>query len=278
MIDSGHEGNGEADIMPALKIGHVASVIGVSTARIRLWEDEGLITPRRTDGGQRRYSSRDVERLERIRTMLDVKGLTFRGVRQSLGDDAESDEVSLGPAADPVAERAKVWRMRRGMSLRELAKRTGISPSALSAFERGLSKPNTGRLSKIAHALDSTIPELLGTPHPEDQVVVRAAERESLPLNEEGVIIELLYKSSTVLQSQWITVNPGCGIFEAIAHTGEDFVTVVSGQLDLVLDKIETHHLNTGDSITFPSTRPHSFSNQGDSPTHLIWVNTPPTF
>lgn len=278
MLGCGEVGNDETGILPILKIGHVASIVGVSTARLRLWEDEGLILPLRTEGDQRRYSPRDVERLETIRTMLDVKGLTIRGVRDALGGSATPEVNGLQPSADPVGERAKALRIQQGMSLRDLAEKSGISPSALSAFERGVSKPNTGRLSKIAHALGTTVPEMLGTPRPENQMVVRVADRESLPLNEEGVSIELLYKSATVLQSQSIIVDPGCGVFEAIAHTGEDFVTVITGELDLVLDGIERHHLDEGDSITFPSTRPHSFSNQGDSPARLIWVNTPSTF
>lgn len=269
----------EASAAPFLKIGHVASILGVATSRIRLWEHEGLVVPHRTDGGQRRYAPRDLARLEQVRALLDSKGMTFRGVREAIGagelPEAAVDEVAQ---ADPVGERAKHQRIAHGMSLRELAGLSGLSPSALSAFERGLSKPNTGRISAIAHALEITVPELLGMPRPADQMVVRAHNRESLPLNDDGVSIELLYKSSTVLQSQSIRVEPDCGIREAITHTGEDFVTVIAGRIDVTLDAIEIHHLSTGDSMTFASHRPHAFHNPGDVPAHLIWVNTPPTF
>ncbi|SDQ57825.1 Cupin domain-containing protein [Arthrobacter crystallopoietes] len=280
-IDQDQAGNEEqAAEAPILKIGHVASILGVPTARIRLWEHERLINPLRTDSGQRRYSPRDLERLQTIRDLLDTKAMTLTGVREALSEEVvppSSMEPSPAPA-DPVGARAKALRLQQGMSLRDLAKLSGISPSALGAFERGLNKPNTGRISKIAHALGTTVPELLGTAPPESGTVVRAAERPSLPLNDEGVTIELLYRSATALQPQSIVVQPGCGIREAITHTGEDFLVVMTGEINLVLDTIEVHHLGPGDSATFPSTRPHSFHNPGTVPAHLIWVNTPATF
>lgn len=278
--------SGSASSARSLKIGHVASILGVSTSRIRLWEHEGLVVPARTDGGQRLYSPRDVERLERIKSLIETRSMTFRGVRAALDEEPRSADRmnSTDAAASTTAEdaaigiRAKDERMRQRLSLRDLAALSGISPSALSAFERGFSKPNTGRLSKIAHALGITVPDLLGIPRPAEQIVVRRRDRERLPLNDEGVTIELLYKTSTVLQSQSIIVQPGCGIDEAITHSGEDFLVVISGEIDVVLDSIETRHLEAGDSMTFPSIRPHSFHNFGDVPTQLIWINTPPTF
>jgi DNA-binding transcriptional MerR regulator/mannose-6-phosphate isomerase-like protein (cupin superfamily) len=262
-----------------LKIGHVANILGVSTARIRLWEHDGLIAPMRTKSGQRRYAPHHLERLRTIRNLLDSKSITPVGVREALGEEPFTSAADQSPdSVDPAASRAKALRLQHGMSLRDLAELSGVSASALSAFERGMNKPNTGRISKIAHALGTTVPELFGTPTPAGDIVVRVAERETLPLNDEGVSIQLLYQSATVLQSQSIVVQPGCGISEAITHVGEDFVVVIAGEISLVLDAIEVHYLGPGDSATFPSTRPHAFQNRGTVPAHLIWVNTPSTF
>lgn len=283
--DEAGTGNGSAGYAKFLKIGHVASILGVSTSRIRLWEHEGLIVPTRTDGGQRLYSPRDVERLEKIRDLLETRAMTFRGVRAALEEEpspdappSTPDEMEPAQGNDSVGMRAKEMRLRLHLSLRDVASLSGISPSALSAFERGFSKPNTGRISKIAHALGTTVPELLGIPRPAEQTLVRCQDRERMPLNDEGVTIELLYKTSTVLQSQSIVVQPGCGIDEAMTHAGEDFLVVISGEIDIILDTIEIMHLGEGDSMTFASTRPHSFHNRGDVPAHMIWVNTPATF
>jgi DNA-binding transcriptional MerR regulator/mannose-6-phosphate isomerase-like protein (cupin superfamily) len=265
---------------PFFKIGHVASILGLSTARIRLWEHEGLITPLRTESGQRRYSSRDLERLQAVRDLLDTKAMTLIGVREAIGEDAaQPSSVESSPVpADPVGPRAKALRLKQGLSLRDLAELTGIGPSALSAFERGLNKPNTGRISKIAHALGTTVAELLGAPPSEGGAVVRAAERPVLPLNDKGVTIELMYKPASLLQAQSIVMQPGCGIREAMTHAGEEFLMVITGEINLVLDTIEVHHLKAGDSAIFSSLRPHTFHNSGPEQAQFILVNTPSSF
>lgn len=274
----GDDAGTEATAVPILKIGHVANMLGVPTARIRLWEHEGLVAPSRTDTGQRRYSMRDVKHLERVRKLLESKSMTFVGVRNALAASPGRVVEEDAPGADLVGVRAKQLRSRSGLSLRDLAARVQMSPSALSAFERGMSKPSIGRISDIAHALDVTVPDLLGTPRSQDKMIVRADRREHLEVFDEGVSIELLYQTSTTLQSQWITVEPGCGVSEPITHRGEDFVTVIEGSITVVLNAIETFHLSTGDSMTFDSTRPHAFHNRRDVTTRLVWVNTPPTF
>ncbi len=59
---------------------------------LRAYEREGLITPARTQGGTRRYSERDVERLRFIKTLTQDQGLNIAGVRVvlDLGEKLES--------------------------------------------------------------------------------------------------------------------------------------------------------------------------------------------
>nr|WP_083533838.1 helix-turn-helix domain-containing protein [Gordonia desulfuricans] len=273
------DGNGETSAM--LKIGQVAQLVGVSPSRIRLWESERLISPHRTPTGQRLFTVADVRRLERIRRLFDSKSMTAVGVRQALGADPDhpAEPADSDNDANPVlGARAKALRQRQHMSLRELSREIGMSPSALSSFERGQSKPSIGRITQIAHALGTTTPDLLGVPAAEESAVVRADCRKRLPLGAEGVIIENLYESSTVLQSQMVTVRPGFGSGEPMTHAGEEFLTVIEGEIELTLDGVETIELRTGDSMTFTSTRPHSYFNRSPTTARIVWVNTPPTF
>lgn len=57
--------------LPAYSIGTVAADTGLSTSTIRSWERLGLVNPRRTEGGHRRFSRNDVVRLLMIRDLLD---------------------------------------------------------------------------------------------------------------------------------------------------------------------------------------------------------------
>jgi MerR family transcriptional regulator, heat shock protein HspR len=56
-----------------------AELSGTAIQNLRVYERRGLVTPERTDGGTRRYSEADVERLVRIRELLDA-GLNLAGV------------------------------------------------------------------------------------------------------------------------------------------------------------------------------------------------------
>lgn len=223
----------------------------------------------------------DVKRLERIRRSLDSKAMTVVGLRRLLQQEGGADgsyDVRDPDAGAGIGQRVNALRRRRKRSLRSLSEEIGISASALSALERGISKPSIGKLTQIAHALGSTTPELLGVAESEGEMVVRANERVALPLETPGVVIENLYKSSTVLQSQHVIVEPGCGSGEPMTHEGEDFLVVLEGQIDITLDGFESFRLMPGDSMTFESTRPHSYENSGTMTSRVVWVNTPPTF
>jgi len=278
MTENATAASSDAASAPILKIGHVANILGVPSARIRLWEHEGLITPLRTESGQRQFSMQDVKRLEKIKKLIQGGSMTLAGIRLALEGTGVVEEPEVAEATNLVGRRVKLLRTKRKMSLRDLSQEIGISPSALSAFERGLSRPSIGRISQIAHALGSTVNELLGMAPAKNEMIVRADRRDVLPLEADGVVIENLYVSSTTLQSQMVTVQPGGGSGEPMTHAGEDFLTVVEGAITIVLDAIDTFTLDTGDSMTFSSSRPHSYLNRGEVVARVVWVNTPPTF
>ncbi|HEY0904439.1 MAG TPA: MerR family transcriptional regulator [Marmoricola sp.] len=60
-----------------------AELSGTAVQNLRVYERHGLLTPDRTSGGTRRYSPQDVDRLLRIRELLDA-GLNLAGVDRVL--------------------------------------------------------------------------------------------------------------------------------------------------------------------------------------------------
>lgn len=68
----------------------VAELTGVSQQALRGYEENGLVTPRRTDGGTRRYSRDDVQRISEIAALLET-GLNHEGVAQVMKLQAEAD-------------------------------------------------------------------------------------------------------------------------------------------------------------------------------------------
>jgi MerR family transcriptional regulator/heat shock protein HspR len=65
---------------PLFAIGIVARRIGVHQQTLRNYERWGLVAPRRSIGGTRYYSIRDIERIEKIREWIEVLGINRAGV------------------------------------------------------------------------------------------------------------------------------------------------------------------------------------------------------
>jgi MerR family transcriptional regulator/heat shock protein HspR len=68
---------------PFYTIGQVSSLLDLPQATLRRLEDHQLVTPGRSEGGQRRYSRDDMDRIEEVRNLTD-EGLTLPGVRKVL--------------------------------------------------------------------------------------------------------------------------------------------------------------------------------------------------
>ncbi len=65
---------------PVFIISVAARMLGVRTQTLRYYERLGLIEPSRTRGNQRVFSRRDVERVQRIRGLMDDLGVNLAGV------------------------------------------------------------------------------------------------------------------------------------------------------------------------------------------------------
>ncbi|MCP3939582.1 MAG: helix-turn-helix transcriptional regulator [Actinomycetia bacterium] len=69
-----------------------AELAGVHAQTLRIYERKGLVEPARTPGGSRRYSDRDIARLQRIQELTN-DGLNLAGVKRVLELEAENDRL-----------------------------------------------------------------------------------------------------------------------------------------------------------------------------------------
>lgn len=72
-----------------------AELSGVAVQTLRLYERYGLLTPARSEGGTRRYSTDDLARLRRISELVDA-GINLAGIARIL--DLEDDNATLSAA------------------------------------------------------------------------------------------------------------------------------------------------------------------------------------
>jgi MerR family transcriptional regulator/heat shock protein HspR len=75
-----------------------AELVGTGVQNLRLYEARGLVEPKRTDGGTRRYSANDLDRLRRISDLL-AAGLNLAGIAMVL--DLEAQNSQLRAEKDP---------------------------------------------------------------------------------------------------------------------------------------------------------------------------------
>src|SRR5215211_3040558 len=69
---------------PRYMISVAAELVGMHPQTLRIYEQKGLIRPKRTPGGTRLYSESDVERLRLIQQLTTELGLNLAGVEHVL--------------------------------------------------------------------------------------------------------------------------------------------------------------------------------------------------
>src|SRR5437764_10219590 len=82
-----------------LKIGEVATMVGMSATMLRSWERLGLIRPVRTDSSYRLYTGDDVARLKQARYLRKVRGLNAVAIAAQLGTSRDGKRRNGTPAA-----------------------------------------------------------------------------------------------------------------------------------------------------------------------------------
>ena len=69
-----------------------AELVGMGAQNLRLYEARGLLEPDRTDGGTRRYSADDLDRLRHIGDLLEA-GLNLAGIAMVLDLEARNTQL-----------------------------------------------------------------------------------------------------------------------------------------------------------------------------------------
>ncbi|MGN6761807.1 MAG: MerR family transcriptional regulator [Leifsonia sp.] len=77
---------------PLYSIAVAAELAGLTPATLRLYEEKGLLTPARTEGGTRRYSDADIARV-RLVARLQEQGVNLTGVGRVIELQEENDAL-----------------------------------------------------------------------------------------------------------------------------------------------------------------------------------------
>ncbi|PLK69033.1 MerR family transcriptional regulator [Rhizobium sp. TH135] len=266
------------------KIAEAARMAGVSPSTLRLWETQDLIQPIRTATGQRLYDRALVDRLKHIAWLRSERGLNPAAIRESLREVASETDEDVADGEDDASDIRSGTRIRRlrreaGKTLESVAQATGVAVSQLSTFERTSQGLSFTALHEVARHLGTTLASLSGQEEGRGgESLIRDGKWASWPTTSSGVAVQVLAEGRNAMECNRFQLAPGASSEGAYQHEGEEFLYMLSGSLEIILDGDKFFELNAGDSFYFESRRPHSWRNISSGETVLIWINTPATF
>jgi transcriptional regulator with XRE-family HTH domain/quercetin dioxygenase-like cupin family protein len=217
------------------------------------------------------------------------------------------------PEPDPHADfslnlgnRLRQARLEAQLSLREMARRLGVSPSFVSQLENGKSQPSVATLYSLAQLLDVSIDRLFepGTPAPEvaapvtgaatrdraqpgppaDVETPRPGDRSRLSVTAPGGRTRLVMDSGVVWEQLARNTDENLDFIEVtypagsssttddrmLRHDGHEYCYLLEGRLHVTLG-FEEFILTAGEAMGLDSSIPHLFRNVGTTPARGIW-------
>jgi transcriptional regulator with XRE-family HTH domain len=184
-----------------------------------------------------------------------------------------------------VGTRLRQERERRGISLRELARRVGVSPSLVSQIELDRVNPSVSTLYSLVTELGMTMGDVFGDnaqPAPRvvherdggDGLAGHPGTRRVINLAS-GVRWERLTPHTDPDVEFLYVVYPvgaeSCAEDALVTHGGREYGYVTSGTLGVRVG-FDEYELGPGASIAFDSSSPHRLWAIGAEPVHAIWV------
>lgn len=181
------------------------------------------------------------------------------------------DEVIAG-----IGTKIHHLRQGDGLSLQQLAERSGVSAAAIHKIERNTMVSTITTLMKLARALDRSVSYLVeeDTDTTSSAVLIRAKDRETLFASRDGVNMENISGpfGRFVLAGAMVAIAPGTDSGRSpLSHAGEELVYLLTGSLEFEIDV--TYRLRQGDSLHLRTDRPHRWRNPSTRPAKALWMS-----
>ena len=196
-----------------------------------------------------------------------------------------SGEAAEFPEPTGIGDRLRAERQRHGMTVREIARRVGVSPSLISQIERRKVNPSVSTLWALVTVLGLPMSELFSDAQRSDQApaappaadrgpVTKPGDRAVINL-ETGVRWERLTAHGDALVEFLSVVYPpgaaSCGEDSLVRHGGKEYGYVTGGRLGVRIG-FDEYELGPGMAISFDASAPHRLWAIGDEPAEAIWI------
>jgi len=176
-------------------------------------------------------------------------------------------------ASVDVASSLRELREARGISMRTLATKSGLSANALSMIERGKTSPSVSTLYKLADALGVSITAFFGAETEKKQIVFLKSDERTRISFTRGVFEALGGEQfSGRVEPFMLTLESGSSSGpHNMVHTGHEFVFCLRGQLEYYVEK-QVFLLSAGDSLLFASKLQHRWKNPSRNVTNALII------
>lgn len=175
-----------------------------------------------------------------------------------------------------IARRVRQLRAAQGLTLEQLASRSGVSRSMISVVERGESSPTAALLDKLAAGLGTTLNALFEAPRDDapPSPVARRADQPEWQDPASGYVRRALTPPGLATTLQLVEVNFPAGArvnYEVGVHRSgvQQQVWVMGGSIVVTVGG-QRHKLAMGDCLVHPIDQPISFQNPSRQAAHYL--------
>jgi transcriptional regulator with XRE-family HTH domain len=193
-----------------------------------------------------------------------------------------SETLATGLRHYAIGEKLHALRLKKKIGLVELGRHTGLSAAMLSKVERGKLFPTLPTLLRIALVFSVGLGYFFSDDDKRHAIgIVRRGERKRFPERPDGRDISFFFESLdfnaverklSAYYAEFQPLQPGKAHLHH--HAGVEFLSVLRGKLELHIGT-EDHVLESGDSIYFDSSLPHSYQRVSQKPCSAIVVTVP---
>jgi transcriptional regulator with XRE-family HTH domain len=182
---------------------------------------------------------------------------------ERVGEGGAGGGATAPDGADGIGARVAGRRRARQLSVSELARRVGVTPSLISQIERGQSRPSVATLFGLAQALGVSVDSFF-----RDDRVTAAEGREGVwrPAGESDPAAEATAPGRHRPDRHFVP-REARDVLEIEGGVSWERLTpgplMLEGRLDIYVG-FECYQLQPGDSIYFPSSLPHRYVNPSD--------------
>jgi transcriptional regulator with XRE-family HTH domain len=197
-------------------------------------------------------------------------------VKKTVGPSKKGKADPSRYRTEQVGARLRELRVRRKMTINQLAELSNVPASTISKIENDQLRPSLVHAINLASSLNENlgflIEEFRNRPQPVS--IVRADQRDTIDYPDMGLTLQDLsgHFISGVLEARLGVLASGTnsGVGE-MKHPGEEFCLVIAGSIRYRIDG-ESYTLSVGEYLHFKSTIPHSWENSHTGETRILQV------